>query len=120
MPIQLKEENEGNLRIVHVVGKLAKKDYERFVPEFERLVHLRGKLNLLFDMTGFHGWTGGAMWEDIKFDAKHFNDIERLAIVGDSKWEKAMAVFCKPFTTAKILYFEHTKTAEAWKWLAGK
>lgn len=37
MPIQLKEENEGNLLIVHVVGKLAKKDYERFVPEFERL-----------------------------------------------------------------------------------
>jgi hypothetical protein len=61
LPIQLNEENEGNVLLVHVDGKLAMKDYERVVPQFERLLHLHGKLNLLFDMTGFHGWTGGAM-----------------------------------------------------------
>jgi hypothetical protein len=26
-------------------------------------------------------------FEDIKFDLKHFADIERLALVGDRKWE---------------------------------
>jgi hypothetical protein len=29
-----------------------------------------------------------------------------------------MAVFCKPFTTAKIKYFDHTKLDDARKWVA--
>ena len=32
MPIQLNEENGGKLLVVHVSGKLAKADYEHFVP----------------------------------------------------------------------------------------
>jgi hypothetical protein len=58
-----------------------------------------------------------ALWEDIKFDVKHFADIERLALVGESKWEAGMAVFCKPFTTAKIKYFDESKAAEAQEWI---
>ena len=56
MPIQLNEENGGKILVVHVSGKLVKADYEHFVPEFERLVRQHGKLRVLFDMTGFHGW----------------------------------------------------------------
>jgi hypothetical protein len=46
MPIQLNEENGGKILVVHVSGKLAKADYAHFVPEFERLVRLHGKLRL--------------------------------------------------------------------------
>ena len=44
------------------------------------------------------------------------NDIERLAIVGETKWEKWMVTFCKAFTTATIRYFpsEHAAEARAW------
>jgi hypothetical protein len=118
MPIQLNEEDGGKMLVVHVGGKLAKANYEHFVPEFERLVQQHGKLRVLFDMTGFHGWEGGALWEDIKFDVKHFADIERLAMVGEKKWQQGMATFCKPFTTATIRYFDHADAAEARKWLA--
>jgi len=45
--------------------------------------------------------------KDIKFDIKHFADIERLAMVGDKKWQHGMATFCKPFTKATIRYFDH-------------
>ena len=68
-------------------------------------------------MAGFHGWEAGAMWEDIKFDMKHFADIERLAMVGEKKWQHGMATFCKPFTKATIRYFDHADAAEARKWL---
>ena len=118
MSIQLKEETGGNILTVQVSGKLAKTDYERFVPEFERLVRERGKLRVLFDMTGFHGWEAGALWDDIKFDVKHFRDLERLALVGDKKWQHGMASFCKPFTSATIRYFAHPDDAKAREWLA--
>lgn len=118
MAIRLDEEKGGKLVVVHVAGKIVTDDYNHFVPEFERLVKEHGKLRVLFDMTAFHGWEAGAVWEDIKFDVKHFSDIERLAMVGDKAWEHGMAVFCKPFTTAQIRYFDHTEEAEARQWLA--
>jgi len=117
MPIQLIEANEGTMLVVHVSGKLVKTDYEQFVPKFERLVRQHGKLRVLFDMTGFHGWEAGALWEDTKFGIKHFADIERLAMVGEKKWQHGMATFCKPFTKATIRYFDHVDAAEARNWL---
>ena len=117
MPIKFEDESEGKVLTIRVTGKLTKADYVYFSPEFERLVQLNGKLRVYFNMTGFHGWEGGALWEDIKFDVKHFGDIERLALVGDKKWEQGMATFCKPFTKAKVRYFDHADDSEARKWL---
>jgi hypothetical protein len=117
MSIHLIEENGGKIVVIHVTGKLAKADYERFAPEFERLVREHGKLRVLFDMTAFHGWEAGALWEDIKFDIKHFADIERLAMVGEKKWQQGMAAFCRPFTKATIRYFDHAAVAQARAWL---
>ncbi len=53
MSIRLEEDRGGLVLVVHVSGKLVTEDYERFVPEFERLVREHGKLRVLFDMTGF-------------------------------------------------------------------
>ena len=103
---------------VKVTGKLTKESYEKFAPLVDQLIQDHGKLRILFEMHDFHGWTAGAMWEDMKFDFKHWKDIERLAIVGETKWEKGMATFCKPFTTAKIQYFDQSKLEEAKNWLA--
>ena len=41
----------------------------------------------------------------------------RLAIVGESKWQKGMASFCKPFTTAKIKFFDHAHIDAARQWV---
>jgi hypothetical protein len=117
MPIQIKQENGGKLVAVQVTGKLVKADYEDFVPEFERLVRQHGTLRVLFDVADLHGWDAGAAWEDIKFDFKHFSDIERLAMVGDKKWQHGMAMFFKLFTKATIRYFDQANAADARKWL---
>ena len=120
MAIKLNETSGGKVLEVQANGKLAHEDYQHFVPEFERLLKQHGKIRVLFEMVDFHGWEGAAMWDDIKFDVKHFSDIERLALVGDREWEKGMSVFCRPFTTAKIRYFDHAAIAEARAWVASK
>jgi hypothetical protein len=118
VPVELKEFNDGKLLEVHLTGKLVTEDYETLVPAVERLVKQHGKMRLLVEMRDFHGWTAGALWEDTKFALHHFRDIERLAIVGEAKWEKGMATFCKPFTTAEVRYFDHTQADEARAWVA--
>jgi hypothetical protein len=115
--ISLLETDGGKVLEVQVSGKLAKEDYDHFVPAVERLVKQHGKIRLLVVMHDFHGWTAGALWQDLKFDAKHFHDIERIAIVGETKWQHGMSLFCKPFTTAKIDYFDHSEIDKARAWL---
>lgn len=115
--ITMLETHEGKVLEVHVTGKLAKQDYQQFVPVVERMVQQNGKIRMLVQMHDFHGWTAGAIWEDIKFDVKHFNDIERLAIVGEKRWQEGMSVFCKPFTAARIHYFDQDALIEARTWL---
>ena len=119
MAIKLTENDGGKVLEVQVSGKLAHEDYLHFVPKFEQLIKQHGKLRVLFDMTDFHGWEAGALWDDIKLDIKHFSDIERLAMIGDKEWEKQMSLFCRPFTTAKIRYFDNANAAEARAWLEG-
>jgi hypothetical protein len=112
------EENAGHKTlIVRASGKLSKEDYEQFVPGLERLIKEQGKIRVLFEMHDFHGWEGGALWEDIKFDVKHFADIRRLAMVGEKKWEEWMARFCQPFTSAEIRYFDQSRADAARQWI---
>jgi len=117
MPLQVTEEIQGNVLEVHVTGKLERQDYEKFVPDTERLIKQYGKIRVLMVMDDFHGWDAGALWEDIKWDAKHFNDVERVAIVGERKWQEWLATMCKPFTRGVVRYFDHEKLAEARAWV---
>jgi hypothetical protein len=117
MAIKVEAIDSGKALEVSLSGKLAKEDYETFVPAVARLVEQHGKIRLLVMMHDFHGWTVGAMWADTKFAAHHFRDIERLAIVGETKWQHGMAVFCKPFTRAQICYFDQAETDQARAWL---
>ncbi len=116
MALNLNIENERVL-VVSVSGRLVKEDYERLVPEVERLIREHGKIRILFDMHDLHGWTAAAMWEDTKFGFRHFHDIERLAVVGEKRWQKGMAVFCRPFTKAEVRYFDHAQADEARRWV---
>jgi hypothetical protein len=110
-------ENEGRLLLVRMKGTIHAEDYRHFVPIVEKAVQQYGKIRMLVQMHDFDGWDAGALWADVKFDAKHFNDIERLAIVGETAWEKWMTVICKPFTTATIRYFPCEQAAEARTWI---
>jgi ubiquinone/menaquinone biosynthesis C-methylase UbiE len=120
MAIRLNEENGGKILEACVSGKLTHGDYQRFGPEFVRLVKQHGKINVLFEMVGFRGWKTAALWDDIKLDLNHFAGIEKLAMVGDKKWQRGMSKFCRPFTTARIRYFDHTAASEARAWLAAE
>ena len=62
MSIKLKEENGGKVLVVHVSGKLSGR-IRVICARFERLARQHGKVSMLFDMTGFHGWEAAAMWQ---------------------------------------------------------
>jgi hypothetical protein len=102
---------------VHLSGKLEAEDYKQFVPRIEAMIEKHGKIRILLYLHEFGGWTLQALWKDVGFDFKHFSDIAKLAIVGESRFQEAMAAFCRPFTTAEIRYFDHGKLPDARQWI---
>jgi hypothetical protein len=99
-------------------GKLHDEDYKEFVPLMDAEIAKDGKANILAQFHDFHGWDVHALRDDIKFSTTHRTKIERIALVGEKNWEKWMATVCKPFTRAKIRYFDATEIEGAKKWLA--
>lgn len=97
-------------------GKLHDEDYKSFVPMVETLV-AGGKKRMFVQFSDFHGWDLHAAWDDFKFAIKHYSDFERIAMVGERRWQKWMVPVCKPFTKAKVRFFDAAQTDEAWAWL---
>jgi stage II sporulation SpoAA-like protein len=118
--IEASTEEGGKIVVVHIGGKLHTEDYKHFVPTVEKSIQEHGTVRMLVQMHNFRGWDAGALWQDIKFDARHFDQIERLALVGEATWEKWMAAFCKPFTTATVRYFPSDQLTAAHDWILAK
>lgn len=98
-------------------GILHDEDYKQFVPTMETILTAEGKVRMFVQFEDFHGWDPHAAWDELKFGLRHYSDFERIAMVGDRRWERWMAAFCRPFTKAKVKYFDESEAEAAWEWL---
>ena len=111
-------ENDSNLIIVRVSGKLTQQDYDQLIPSWQRLLAERGSMRMLFIMENFHGWTPGAAWADFRFGTKHASKVERVAMVGEKKWQKWLTKIGSIFFLREhVQYFDRANLAEAERWV---
>ncbi len=115
--IQVQKAPVGTIISLKFKEKLDRKDYEMFVPMIESQMKNNAPIRIIVELIEFKGWTAGALWKDTKFSARHYKDIEKLAIVGDKKWEKGINVFFKPFAGTAVRYFEPQAIDQAWEWI---
>lgn len=106
-----------NVATIHVSRTLTADDYQALVPELQRLIEEHGKIRLIWDMKNFEGWQPGALWQDAKFDLRHNDDVERIAMVGEARWENLMTQLMKPFAKAKVKYFDQAAYEDAQRWI---
>jgi len=107
-----------NVLWVKVSGKLSREEYADLVPSWEQMIARYGKLRLLFQMDpDFAGWEPTAAWEDMKFSLQHRNELERVAFVGDKKWEAWVAKLGALLAHAEVRYFGSEQVDEAARWL---
>lgn len=118
MSVAVRDLGGGAIEL-NVEGQLQAEDYEDFEPLVEEQVGRNGAINLLVRVGDFSGWSPAAMWEDLKFDVKHYNDVSRLAIVGKEHSDKWMATVSKPFTSAEVEFFPERSLQQARAWVQG-
>ena len=107
-----------NIIEISVSGKLCKEDYSQFVPKIEQLINEHQKVRILFNMHDFHGWNVAAAWEDLKFSWRHFNDIDRIAVISEENQESERSTFCAPCSSYKTKFFDRLNESAAWDWIA--
>jgi len=98
-------------------GKLHDADYKQVEPTMETILTAERKVRLFIQLEDFHGWDLHAAWDHLTFSLRHYSDFERIAMMGDHKWERWSVRLCSLFTHATVKYFEISEVNAAWKWL---
>ena len=94
-------------------GTLGPDACRRFADDVDRAFESRGPVRALVDLTRVRGGFPGALWER-DADPDRFGHVDRIALVGDSRWDPLMKRFTAPFTGARIRYFNTPAEAESW------
>jgi hypothetical protein len=67
----------------------------------------------------FQGFERGADWGDLEFLFSHSNEIAKIAIIGEPRWESdALAFAGAGFRRAPVKFFPTGQEAQARVWLA--
>ena len=114
--IAIKRSKKNIFIEVTMLGKLKHEDYQLFVPMIDKaLKNAKGlEVDLLVDMRGFKGWELLAAWDDMKFGVKHRNAFDKMAIVGNKKWEEDSIAMMSHLMKGKSKFFKERDKALAW------
>jgi len=101
---------------IGMLGKLNHEDYQLFVPMVDKaLKSAKGlEVDLLVDMKGFKGWEFMAAWDDFKFGVKHRNAFDKIAIIGNKKWEEASTAMMSHLMKGESKFFKERDKALTW------
>ncbi|KAA9340746.1 SpoIIAA family protein [Adhaeribacter soli] len=117
--LELLPSPKENIVVLKVSGKLTKAHYDQVVPILETKIKQFGKLKLHAEIENLEIPSLQALWQDIKFDVKHYNDFSHIAVVGEPEWLAAMTKLVSPLVPAEIRVFKKEERADALNWLVG-
>jgi hypothetical protein len=112
------EESTGNVLGFKASGKITPTDYEELVPAVEKLIKKMGNIRMLIDLEEFESESVKAWSHDFKFGHEFHDKIDKMAIVGDKKWEEWLTALVDPFYAREAQYFHVDDINAAWDWLS--
>ncbi len=118
--IQFIPVHEDNIYAVRLSGKVSRDEYRVFLSELRDSFKPDEKISVLIELDDFHGADLAAIKDDLTFGIKSAISFEKVAIVGDKKWQKWMIQIASPFINCEIEYFNRNTLQDAWDWLRVK
>lgn len=117
--LHILEFTEGNVVATRATGKVTEEDYQKIIPIIHNITDKGQKIRWYYELQNEESWEPEAILEDLKVDIKHASDYEKIAVVGEKKWQELITKAFKPFTGAEVLYFDLEDKQEARKWITG-
>ncbi|MCB0397826.1 MAG: STAS/SEC14 domain-containing protein [Flavobacteriales bacterium] len=103
--------------VVELSGYLIQKEIASLEPEMKAIEKEFGYVNLLVSLLNVKGESLGALMEELRLGLKHWNQIHKVAYIGDKDWLKALVKLDNVFVKFKEKYFDVPEMNEAWDWL---
>lgn len=113
-------ESEGAVLGVEVVGKVTLEMEKAWIEKIDAVVREHGKVSALVYLHDDAAWGVKAGIEDLKWLMTHMKNMDKVAVVSDSKvWKWLITIDSKFAKLAGIgeKHFETADMAAAWKWL---
>lgn len=119
MSAELLQISDG-LLTVRLTGKLTQPDLSAVQQQAIRMLPKPSRVRVLVLAETFEGWEKDGDWGDLSFQMEHDQQIEKMAIVANKKWEDLLLMFVgKGIRKFPIEFFPPGQTASAQAWLAG-
>lgn len=110
--------NTDGIVTVEIMSKLTYVDFLALQKTMLDIARSQGHIRVLIIGTDFQGWDKAGNWADDAYQEKNDPFIEKMAIVGDKKWEDLALMFtCQGFRPFPIEYFAADELARANDWL---
>jgi len=113
------QQDKNGLMVIRITGALRKEELDAVqAAGIKKLIADETVRVLVMVEEDFCGWVGDEVWHDVTFMVEHGDRIEKIAIVGDPRWETGMLMFTGAgFRRAPVKYFTRDQLAEARGWL---
>ena len=98
-------------------GRISLEEMQRFLEELDGLIRERGRIALLLELRELAGVEPDALFEDARFGLDHPRGFARIAIVGESGWQRWLSLLMRPFVSAPMRFFGQEDLQQAWAWL---
>jgi hypothetical protein len=104
---------------VTIKGQMTEADFAAMHQRIAAIIRDHGRIRILTLAEAFEGWEQGGRWDDLSLQEENDQHIEKMAIVGDRKWEDHALIFtAKDLRPFPIEYFMPGEMARAQAWLA--
>ncbi len=113
------QQQDNRLLVLRVTGELKKSELDAVQSEFVEKIAGAGPVKFLVLLENFTGWERSEAWGDTDFFFSHRNDFEKIAVVGDPRWEAQVLAFTGAgLRKGPVKFFPETEESEARAWLA--
>ncbi|WOG25721.1 STAS/SEC14 domain-containing protein [Endozoicomonas sp. 8E] len=98
------------------VGKLTHEDYQIITPMIDSALEgvQSPSIDAFFDLRELQGWEARVAWDDFKLGLKHGKDFNRVALLGNKKWQEVATKVSKWFISGDVQFFEDEQEARNW------
>ncbi len=114
--IEIKSIDDKFIVEMDLYGKLTHQDYKVIIPVVERAISAAGEreFDILVDMRDFEGWELEAVFDDFKLGMEIKDVFNKMAVVGDKKWEEWSVKVMSHLTKGEMRFFEDYDKAFRW------
>jgi hypothetical protein len=115
--IAIEEQPGGEFVTIKFSGIVTRGDVDAALPRLQRIFEERSPLRLYVELVGLDRFEFAGLWQELKFQAEHGGEIDRVAFVVGSTGEEWAGWLAEQLTGGATRRFELGEEKAAMAWL---